>query len=214
MSKFKIGDKVKIIGNTYSSINQIGDIGIILDTIIARSLIKVHSQIPLRSNDDNWAYESDIELYVEESVLPEKWAIRQNSQIINDWLTKNSSRSHIYRSLSGNDFVHFPDISGFHLLPTVRNDYTEITLEQFKKYVLKEETIQLPKVIETTNIITAIECADGNIFKVGDLVKTIPFENSTWYDITTINSIEIKDNDIIFNNFINSNIVKHHIPYP
>ena len=78
----------------------------------------------------------------EEFVLPEKWCVRQNKQEINDWINNNKQTDSYYSDLSGVHLFHFPKISDIHLYVNVQLDYKEITFEQFKKYVLKQETME------------------------------------------------------------------------
>lgn len=69
--------------------------------------------------------------------LPEKWYMKvivEKLPIINKWIGENtfnfSSRSCIYYNKNASDTINVP------------KDYKEITFEQFKKYVLKQETMK------------------------------------------------------------------------
>jgi len=84
-------------------------------------------------------------------VLPEKWCIqcnKDNYQIIYEWLRNNKQTKSNYISLGGSDIntkVHYPTFQyspyglNFHQSDNCQPNYTEITFEQFKKYVLKME---------------------------------------------------------------------------
>jgi len=84
-------------------------------------------------------------------VLPEKWCIqcnKDNYQVIYEWLRKNKQTKSNYISLGGSDIntkVHYPTFQyspyslNFHQSDNCQPNYTEITFEQFKKYVLKME---------------------------------------------------------------------------
>lgn len=81
--------------------------------------------------------------------LPEKWCIKKTNdtyQIINNWLNEGVSRPGYYRDEDG--YIHYPNTSNFkgfkadcHSYTFIKPSYVEITFEQFKKYVLEEETV-------------------------------------------------------------------------
>lgn len=76
-------------------------------------------------------------------VLPEKWAIKVTNSIITDWLNDhatNGCKNYIYKECAS-EYLHYPDHLGYHMHSGVQNGYTEITLDQFKKYVLKQDTM-------------------------------------------------------------------------
>lgn len=125
------------------------------------------------------AYDAQFIVKEPKFILPEKWCIKQNSQIINGWLNINKQTYSTYTSINHNLFIHFPTIKHAHSYTSIQEGYTEITFEQFKKYVLKEEIVEekviepLPqfKVIETIETITKVENNEGNQFFIGDKVK-------------------------------------------
>lgn len=84
--------------------------------------------------------------------LPEKWCIQvtpENAKVIYNWLDKNNQTEMRYSNLFKTDItcmVHYPAINNsprwiHHQEPQgiINIGYTEITFEQFKKYVLKED---------------------------------------------------------------------------
>lgn len=100
-----------------------------------------------------------IEHYIEkepEFILPEKWCIKteklsENSQIIGNWFNFQSG-NYCYTFSCLGMFYHSDNYSKQNILTKgslaasfadnpKRNTYTEITFEQFKKYVLKEEEL-------------------------------------------------------------------------
>ena len=108
--------------------------------------------------------------------LPEKWCILRTSNnynIINKWFQDNNL---------GKPYLNYGYIwksnNNYDTYLTKPEHRTEITFEQFKKYVLKEEIVeekvieQLPqfKVIETIETITKVENNEGNQFFIGDEV--------------------------------------------
>jgi hypothetical protein len=58
MTKFKVGDKVRLISNNSSSINKIGDIGIITELTEVDCRVKVDGE----SDYSNWSLFCDLKL--------------------------------------------------------------------------------------------------------------------------------------------------------
>ena len=93
--------------------------------------------------------ENKLENLEKEFVLPEKWCINKlaNPEIIGEWFNKNSDVPVEHRSLvdyctdlNNLPYLHYPKcFSASCLSKEVQKGYTEITFEQFKKYVMKEE---------------------------------------------------------------------------
>ena len=93
--------------------------------------------------------ENKFENLEKEFVLPEKWCINKlaNLEIIGEWFNKNSDVPAEHRSfvdyctdLNNFPYLHYPKYSlGSCVSKEVQKGYTEITFEQFKKYVMKEE---------------------------------------------------------------------------
>ena len=85
---------------------------------------------------------------VEEFKLPEKWCIKGYQEVV-DYSNKHGANKGFY-ALDVSLYHHYPPFNG-RITSTSKHKpgYTEITLEQFKKYVLKEE--EKPK--ETHNLI-------------------------------------------------------------
>ena len=91
-----------------------------------------------------------------EFVLPEKWAIKiteDNINILNDFLHSNRDKYKEYISnwrVSNQGYhFHYPAISGpAHSSKTIKNGYTKITFEQFKKYILKDSDEVKPKLMK------------------------------------------------------------------
>lgn len=77
----------------------------------------------------------------EEFVLPKKWFVKHN-KIIGKWFD-NKLSTYCYENSNFN-YLYYPAHNDSHIFDTVLEDYTEITFEQFKKYVLKE-SVEKPK---------------------------------------------------------------------
>lgn len=62
--KFKVGDKVRVIGNEFNSVNQIGDEGIItqVDEITKRNGLQYRVQVESRSKFANWHTKEELEI--------------------------------------------------------------------------------------------------------------------------------------------------------
>jgi len=74
---------------------------------------------------------------IDDFVLPEKWCIKQSThKEVCDWFNKNGT---MVANITGNwTYLNYPNISGYYS-DKIKPGYTEITFEQFKKYVLKEK---------------------------------------------------------------------------
>lgn len=72
---------------------------------------------------------------VEDFVLPEKWCIKDVKEV------KEFFENYNYGNYSCHNiaYLHYPKIRDYCYFETIQKDYTEITLEQFKKYVLNEK---------------------------------------------------------------------------
>jgi hypothetical protein len=144
-------------------------------------------------------YDAQFVVKEPEFVLPEKWFILrtyENYKTINKWFRDNGyghpSAHNTVIAISENKRNYVSPYNN----NTVEN-HTKITFEQFKKYVLKEETIEnqfisfddcvkaketikpLPqfKVIETIETITKVENNEGSQFFIGDTVTPIEGNN-------------------------------------
>jgi hypothetical protein len=68
----------------------------------------------------------------------------------------------------------------------VDNFYPVITIDQFKKYVLKEESVTIKTTVETKSKFidnNTVETSEGSIFKVGDKVTIYNSDNKTIFKI-------------------------------
>ena len=123
------------------------------------------------------AYDAQFVVKEPEFVLPEKWCILRtgnNYNIINKWFQDNNLgkpyMNYGYIWKSNNNYTTYL---------TKPEHRTEITFEQFKKYVLKEEIVEekviepLPqfKIIESIETITKVENNEGNQFFINDKIK-------------------------------------------
>jgi len=126
------------------------------------------------------AYDAQFVVKEPEFVLPEKWYIQripENAKILNKWENDKRGSFEAFNE-KDNGCSMFSDKDYYFTKPEYILGYTEITFEQFKKYVLKKEIIEekviepLPqfKVIETIETITKVENNEGNQFFIGDVV--------------------------------------------
>lgn len=111
------------------------------------------------------------EFLKDEFVLPEKWCIRQNlSQEVCDWhrnrfIKSNAKLTGGLTYLLNTPSSYTSKTPDIHLIMslTIREGYTEITLEQFKEHVLKQKTkIMKDRLItyEQAQQIVDIACSD------------------------------------------------------
>lgn len=76
-------------------------------------------------------------------MLPEKWAIKRtidNYGKIEEWYFKNVKVHNTLPENGGNPYLHFPcESCGSNY--RVKDGYTEITFEEFEKYVLNKQEL-------------------------------------------------------------------------
>lgn len=137
------------------------------------------------------AYDAQFVVKEPEFVLPEKWCIKlteENYKTLGKWRTDGElpmSNLH-YNCL--NCYLHTPmhNKNGYNE-PNKDPKYIEITFDQFKKYVLKENTIvtEKPKVVleepkdkvlahliqSDITLIHSVECSEGGVYRVGDKIR-------------------------------------------
>jgi len=73
--------------------------------------------------------------------LPEKWALKcrdkEQAAKFERWVKSNKQTTYEYQLWEFNSFYfHYPNVRGVHSLSAIEIDYTEITFEQFEKWVL------------------------------------------------------------------------------
>ena len=74
--------------------------------------------------------------------LPEKWCIKTDIQEVVDYCNKYGKIPPYSKSVK--IYAHFPSPDGYcTTFYEIKNGYTEITLEQFKKHVLKQENMKI-----------------------------------------------------------------------
>lgn len=167
------------------------------------------------------AYDAQFIVNKPKFVLPEKWYTKitsENKDIINHW-RRNIIQYHNsdcqYETIS-------QDGSGSSLnFMNEYKSYQEITFEQFKKYVLKEEIVEekviepLPqfKVIESIETITKVENNEGNQFFIGDNI--IKSTGKIPHKIKSFKYNNDKTNILALTNYndlgININNIEHYI---
>lgn len=125
------------------------------------------------------ALPNEIPTQQEEFVLPEKWCV-QDSALVSEWASKIFHCGNQYNTKTKLCIQqkYFPESKCYQFLVGV-NDYTEITFEQFKKYVLKEND---SKSVENNQIPEYVECIEKSnsnyIGVVGNIYKVINWNHS------------------------------------
>lgn len=137
----KIGTKVKIvcteeklISHSNAKTNN-GKEGILINNDLPIFKVKIDG-----NNINIWA---DCIQEADTYILPEKWYIKRekyNHTIINQYFNKiSNSKDYMYENLS---YFHFPSFDiyrDYYQSNEIESGYTEITFDQFKKYVLKQD---------------------------------------------------------------------------
>ena len=82
-TKFKVGDKVKIVENRSSSTNEVGDIGIITKIWGTNNAGDCKVIVAHRENCANWHKQSDLELY-EKVEYEDQWHLNDGKVTIPD----------------------------------------------------------------------------------------------------------------------------------
>lgn len=85
----------------------------------------------------------------EEFVLPKKWCIKSGDRSVVDYCNKYGAKPPYGEIECNNNYCHFPATNNNRAttLSDIQPGYTEITLEQFKKYVLKQKEMKDKKII-------------------------------------------------------------------
>ena len=117
---------------------------------------------------------------INEFVLPEKWCIfAKKNSIVHKWFNDKLNRD-ISCEDEGNYF-HYPEFQrGVCTSGEIKNSYTEITFEQFKKHVLKKEIIGYKCPTDLYNGCikkgTIYEKQANGYFPKNDIVNHLPAE--------------------------------------
>jgi|688.fasta_scaffold61079_2 hypothetical protein len=150
------------------------------------------------------SYEDAMKTFEPEFVLPEKWCVKNTNEKISEFFnSKLKWNSKCYSHISNkNKYLHSMDSNRNNVINStiyanvahdcIIKNYTEITFEQFKKYVLKEEVMETPKdkVLETSHknnkFIKKVECSEGGIYKLGDKITVFTKDSPNKGKIFTI----------------------------
>ena len=138
------------------------------------------------------SYEDAMKSFKPEFVLPEKWCIKTTNmdQEAKNWFLNKQKFLGFGLNYYGNcpfhDTENLNNFGGLSVRFKPNFPNVEITLEQFKKYVLnkKEEVMETPKnkIIKSTSKggirrIDSVECSEGGVYKIGDKI-TVFTKNS------------------------------------
>lgn len=103
------------------------------------------TNLPAYSVKDFIAELDDAQNSTNDFTLPEKWCIKQNiSEVVCNWFEKNNKYGHKPQLKGTFKFLCYPEENSFyHIFSNeIPDGYTEITFDQFKKYVLNEKSLQ------------------------------------------------------------------------
>lgn len=136
----------------------------------------------------------------ETSVLPEKWyckRTKENSKILNKWNNENYKDSYAFCEKGEGCIYSDKEYCGVNL-NNFGEDYIEITFEQFKKYVLKEDSVfpveKIEKRIQELKqpLLTPKECYTEDVIEIGDEVEMISHN-----PIDGFGDVEVGDKGIV-----------------
>jgi len=127
----------------------------------------------------DWQEVPELDYLIQEGKFPEKWCIKLNNQEVVDYCNKYGKVPPYKISLSS-VYAHFPAFKhlGADCTTTseIKEGYTKITFEQFKKYILNKNEMnkkivgyKSPKNLYNNNI------------KIGDILKLKYGEETKWY---------------------------------
>lgn len=132
----------------------------------------------INNEEYNHAKELKPELFKEEEfVLPEKWCItttKESNDTILEYVNKINPNKSRDRSIGNHHCFDNGNHTGWmHSAPQYKKGYTEITFEQFKKYVLKEQdTTITPKVGGKVKIVKEFDrFKKGEIYSIDKVTK-------------------------------------------
>jgi len=140
----KIGTKVRIRKDSeYYIDNQPNNPKDINGKIIINNCDTSHNyKVEWSNSKTNYYREKDLE-EINPFILPEKWYIDGNldRKLIGKWFDENRiTKVNTLLITGGERYLHWPVLVGnSHSKSYPHSDYTEITFDQFKKYVLKED---------------------------------------------------------------------------
>ena len=136
------------------------------------------------------AYDAQFVVKEPEFVLPEKWQIKRNKEnheIINNWMNNHHKDKITYGTTDYASSKYFANNFNLNKIVNREEGVIEITFDQFKQYVLKENTTvtKEPKVVleepkdkvlahliqSDITLIHSVECSEGGIYKIGDKIK-------------------------------------------
>lgn len=140
------------------------------------------------------AYDAQFVVKKPEFVLPEKWCVKSNEEIydiLQNYCLKNIGRKPLDKDKKS--VYHFPDFNGVCTNSGIIHNYVEITFEQFKKYVLKEQ-LEKPKdkILEKEGIdlnigkIIRVESSEGAIYQLGDKITVFTKDSPNKCKVFTI----------------------------
>ena len=132
MTKFKVGDKVKIVKNSVGSANAVGEIGVVTSVGSGRYFVEV-----VMGRKGCYHVFSDLELVTEpkfyEEVVTKKVILNRN------YVTTNLPSGSKFVTSGGSDYVSIMNISG------IKNDDIPAIIEHLQQWY---DAVQLEKANE------------------------------------------------------------------
>lgn len=163
MDKFKIGDKVKIIGNINSSANMVGDIGTITDKHTLDNFWKV--SVEGRKQEFNWTSECDMELMETKGEEMDKFKVGDKVRIIGN--TQNHADGTCKVSVEGREqWGNWTEKCDMELVEAV---------EYENEWHLNDGKVEIPgdaDKLEKDGSVVAFRYRKAKPFEFGDRVKS------------------------------------------
>ena len=104
---YKVGDKVKLIENDSCSINEIGDVGTVMNIIETDGKFNYQIQVDGKDEDCNWSYEEEIELGGIDSLLQTNGSIKRSDK----YTDQSGELNCEYKGIS--DGIHYLEVVNF-----------------------------------------------------------------------------------------------------
>jgi hypothetical protein len=163
MSKFKLGDKVRVTRES-SSCNQIGDIGTITELSSGNH---ARVSVPKRSGGGNWHNDTNVELIVVPKAKDKVICIKRHNCMYSYGHVLEVGDEAIIHAMQDEDTV-------YNLKPLKRARHQIVEVDQFDEYfkVVKKDTDTQPTQLKTKPIMTIHSqiLAELNL-QLGDIVK-------------------------------------------
>ena len=151
----------------------------------------------------------------EEFILPEKWCIKRdenNHKVINSWFSRTENNKECFSFMSECVYLtsdHVNCSSWIHTTDTKPDGYTEITFEQFKKYVLKETKTKVEEKPKQEPMKAAVHVKTSEEFDfVISKIREVGNRYNSWHNNKDQSCIDLSDGCYSDKNYFHRNNYK------